>query len=114
MINFDDYANETKTEHNSKWPYIPDHPYRILIIGISGPGKTNALLNLINNQLDIDKRYLYVKDPDGAKYQFLINKGESTGSKHFNAPKAYSENSNDMHDVYKSIDKYNLGKNVKC
>ena len=50
MINFDDYTNENKTEHNSKWPYIPDHPYRILIVGGSGSGKTNALLNLINNQ----------------------------------------------------------------
>ena len=33
MINFDDYTHENKTEHNSKWPYIPDHLYRILIIG---------------------------------------------------------------------------------
>ena len=41
--------------HNLKWPYIPDHPYRILIIGGSGSGKTNALLNLINNLPDIDK-----------------------------------------------------------
>ena len=63
MINFDDYTNENIIEHNSKWPYIPDHPYRILIIGSSGSGKTNALLNLINNQPDIDKTYLYAKDP---------------------------------------------------
>ena len=76
MINFDDYTNENKTEHNSKWPYIPDHPYRILIIGGSGSGKTNALLNLINNQPDIDKIYLYAKDPSEAKYQYLINKRE--------------------------------------
>ena len=62
MINFDDYTNENITEHNSKWPYIPDHPYRILIVGDSGSGKTNALLNLINNQPDIDKIYLYAKD----------------------------------------------------
>ena len=47
MINVGDYTNKNKTEHNWKWPYIPDHPYRILIIGGSGPGKTNALLNLI-------------------------------------------------------------------
>ena len=47
MINFDDYAIENKTEHNLKWPYIPYHPYRILIIGGSGSGKTNALLNLM-------------------------------------------------------------------
>ena len=46
-----------KTNHNSKWPYISDHPYRILIIGGSGSGETNALLNIINNQLDIDKIY---------------------------------------------------------
>ena len=45
MINFDDYTNENILEHNSKWPYIPDYPYRILIIGSSGSGKTNALLN---------------------------------------------------------------------
>ena len=67
MINFDNYANENKTKHNSKWPYIPNHPYRILI-GASGSGKTNALLNLINNQLDIDKIYLYTKDPFEEKY----------------------------------------------
>ena len=61
MINFDEYTNENKIEHNSNWPYIPDHPYRILTIGGSGSGKTNAL-NLINNQPDIDKIYLYAKD----------------------------------------------------
>ena len=55
MINFDDYANENKTEHNLKWSYIPDHLHRILITGGFGSGKTNALLNLINSQSDIDK-----------------------------------------------------------
>ena len=79
MINFDDYANENKTEHTLQWPYIPDHPYRILIIGGSESGKTNALLNSIDNQPDIDKIYLYGKDPYEAKYHFLINKRESTG-----------------------------------
>ena len=73
MINFDNYVNENKTKHNKNWPYIPDHPYRILIIGGSGYGKTNVLLNLIENQLDIDKMYLYAKDPYEAKYQYLIN-----------------------------------------
>ena len=58
MINFGNYTNE---KHNLKWPYIPDHPYRILVIGGSGSGKTNALLNLTDNQLDIDKIYLYTK-----------------------------------------------------
>ena len=73
MINFDDYTNENKTEHNSNRQYIPDHSFRILIIESSGSGKTNALLNLINNQPDIDKIYLYAKDPYEAKNQFLIN-----------------------------------------
>ena len=74
MINFDDYTNENKINHNPNWPYIPDHPYRILIIGGSGSGKTNTLLNLINNQPDIDKIYLYAKDLYEDKYQFLIKK----------------------------------------
>ena len=113
MINFDDYVNENKTKHNSKWPYIPDDPYRILIIGGSGSGKTNALLNLINNQPDIDEIYLYAKDPYEAKYQFLINKKESTWLKHFNDPKAFIEYSNDMEDVYKNIDEYNIDKEHK-
>ena len=68
MISLDDYTNENKTQYNLKWPYIPDHPYRILMIGGTGSGKTNALLNLINNQIDIDKIYLYAKDPHEAKY----------------------------------------------
>ena len=110
---FDDYVNENKTKHNSKWPYIPDHPYRILIIGDSGSRKTNALLNLIKNQSDIDKIYLYAKDPYEAKYQFLINKRESTGLKHFNDPKAFIEYSNDMQDVYINIEEYNTDKERK-
>ena len=89
MINSDDYANENKIQHNLKWQYIPNQPYRILIIGGSGSGKTNALLNLINNQPDIDTIYLYAKDPYEAKYQFLINKRDSIGLKHFNDPKAF-------------------------
>ena len=113
MINFDDYANENKTEHNLKWSYIPDHPYRILIIGGSGSGKTNALLNLINNQPDIDKIYLYAKDPYEAKYQFLINKRENTGLKHINDPKAFIEYSKYMQDVCKNIDEYNEDKERK-
>ena len=68
MINFDDYSNENKTKHNLNWSYIPDWPYRILIIGGSGSGKANVLLNLIKNQPDIDKTYLYAKGPYEAKY----------------------------------------------
>ena len=113
MINFDDYASENKTEHNSKWRYIPYNPYRILIIGGSGPGKTNALLHWINNQPDIDKIYLYAQDPYEAKYQFLINNGKRTGLKPFNDPKAFIEYSNDMQDVYKNIDECNKDKKRK-
>ena len=113
MINFDDYVNENKTEHNKNWPYIPDHPYRILIIGGSGSGKTNVLLNLIENQPDIDKIYFYAKDPYEAKYQYLINIREKVGLKRFNDPKAFTEYSNGMHDVYKNINYYNPDKENK-
>ena len=84
MINFDEYTNENKTMHNPNWPYIPDHPYRILIIGGSGTGKTNALLN------------------------FLINKRDRVGINRLNDPKAFIEYFNNMHKVYKNIDNYNL------
>ena len=107
MINFDEYTNESKIEHNSKWPHIPDHPYRILTVGGSGSGKRNALLNLINNQPDIDKIYLYAKDPFEAKYQYLMNKREKVELDHFDDPKAFMEYSNDMQDVYKNIENYN-------
>ena len=113
MINFDSYTNESKTEHNPKWPYIQDHRYRILIIGGSGSGKTNALLSLINNQLDIDKIYLYAKDPYEAKYQYLINKREKVGLDHFNDTKVFMECSNDMFDAYKNIEDYNPDKKKK-
>ena len=91
MINFDNYTNENKTEHNLKWPYIPDHPYRILIVTGSGLGKTNALLNLIKNQPDIHKIYLYAKDPYEAKHQCLISKRKKVGLDHFKDPKAFIE-----------------------
>ena len=70
-------------------------------------------MNLIENQPDIDKIYLYAKDPYEAKYQYLINKREGVGIDHFNDPKAFTEYSNDMHDVYKNIDEYNLDKDNK-
>ena len=104
MINFDDYVNENRTEHNKNWSYIPDHPYRILIIGGSGSGKTNLLLNLIENQPDIDKIYLYAND---------LYKRECVGINHFNDSKAFIEYSNDMHDVYKNINQYNPDKENK-
>ena len=113
MINFDEYTNENKMEHNLNGPYIQDHPYRILIIGGSGSEKTNALLNLINNQPDTEKIYLYAKDPYEAKYQYLINKREKEGLDHFKDPRAFREYSNGMQDVYKNIEGYNPGKKCK-
>ena len=68
---------------------------------------------MINNQQDIDKIYLYAKDPYEDKYKYLIDKRKSVGLKHFNDPKAFIEYSNDMHRVYKNIDNYNLNKENK-
>ena len=113
MINFDGYVNENKNEHNKNCPNIPDHPYRILMIGGSGSGKTNVLLNLIENQPEIDKIYLNAKDPYEAKYQCLINKREGVGINHFNGPKAFIEYSNNMHDVYKNNGEQNPDKEIK-
>ena len=94
MLNLDDITNESNKEHNEKWPYIPDHPYRMLIIGGSGSGKTNALLNLIKEQDSdslIHKIYLYAKDLNELKYQFLIKKREDLGIKHLNDSKGFIE-----------------------
>ena len=69
MIMMKNYDQSVEINHNTNWPYIPDHPYRILVIGHSGSGKTNVLLNLIKYLLpDIDKIYLYNKDPSESKY----------------------------------------------
>ena len=103
MVNFDDYAVENKTEHNLKWGQQ----------GVQDLGKTDALLNSINNQPDIDKMYLYAKDPYEADYQLLINKRGSSGLKHFNDPKAFIEYSNDMKHVYKNIEEYHTDKESK-
>ena len=113
MINFVDYTNENKTGDNLKWPYIPDHSYRILTREGSGLGKTNALLNLINKQPDIDNIYLYAKDPYDAKYQYLINKREKVRFNHYDDPKAFIEYSNNMQNVYKNIEEYNLEKKIE-
>ena len=107
MINMDSITNETNKENNEKWPYIPDHPYKILIIGGSVSGKTKALFNLINEQDDIDKIYLYAKDLSEPKYEFLIKRRKDAGIKHLNDLNAFIECSNTMDDVYDNIDDYN-------
>ena len=70
MINLDSITKENNKKHNEKWPYTPDHLYRIIIIGGSGSGKTNALINLINEQNDIDKIYLYARDLNDQRIKF--------------------------------------------
>ena len=89
MINLDIITNENNKEHNKKWPYIPDHPYRILTIGSSGSRKTNTLLNLINEKKNIDKIYLGAKDLNEPKYKILIKKRKDVGMKHLNDPDAF-------------------------
>ena len=67
MIDFDDVTQENIKEHNSNWSKIPDHLHRTLIIGGSESGKTDSLFNIIGYQTDIDKIYLYAKDPHEVK-----------------------------------------------
>ena len=88
MFNLDDITYENNKEHNERWPYIPHHRYRILIIGGSGSGKTNALFNLINED-NIDKIYFYAKDLSKYKYELLIKTRENAGIKYLNDSKAF-------------------------
>ena len=113
MINIDDYINENKTERNEKWLYIPDHAYRILITGSSGSGKTNALIDLINERNDVDTIYLYARDLSEPKYEYLIKKCEDVGIKHLNNPNAFIEGSSANDDVYVNIDDYNPSRKRK-
>ena len=107
MINLDSITNENNKKHNEKWPYIPDHLYTILVIGSSGSGKTITLLNLINEQHDIDRIYLYARNLNKPKYKILVKKREDTGKKHLNDPNAFIECSNMMDDVYENTHDYN-------
>ena len=100
MINFDDVIKENIKQHNPNWSQHHYYPYRILIIGGSR----------YCQQPDIDKIYLYAKDPYESKYQFLINKQESTALKHLNDSKAFIEYSNDTDDIYKNIEECNPSK----
>ena len=85
----------------------------MLIIVGSESAKTNVLLNLIENQPDIDKIFLYTKDLYEAKYQYLINILEKVSLDHFDDPKAFIEYSSDIHDVYKNLNEYNPNEDRK-
>ena len=113
MINLDSITNKNNKKHNEKWPYIPDHPYRIIIIAGSGSGKTNVLSNLINEQNDIDKIYFYSRDLSEPKYEYLIKKREDAGIKHLNNPNTFIKCSNTMDDVYDNINDYHPSRKRK-
>ena len=109
MLNLDDIVSNKKkssSEHNY-WPF------RMLIIGPSGSGKTNTLLHLIDKFHPIDKIYLYAKDTDEEKFQYLINKRGQVGIKNLNDPHAFIEYSSDMNDVLGDINNYNKNRDKK-
>ena len=104
MFNLDAITNKNNKDVDKNWPY------RMLIIGLSGSGETNALLNLIqrqDNEAPIDSIYLYAKDLSEPKYQLLFKKRENAGRKILNDLSAFIEYSNTMNDVYDNIDDYN-------
>ena len=113
MINLDSVTNENNKKRNEQWPYILDHPYRIIIISGSGSGKTSALSNLINEQNDIDNIYLYVRELSEPECEYLIKKRKDAGIKHVSNPNAFIERSNTMDDVYENINNYNLTREIK-
>ena len=106
MLNLDNIvSNKTKSSsENDDWPF------RMLIIGPSGSGKMNTLLHLIDKFHPIDKIYLYTKDTDEDKYQYLINKREQVRIKNLNDPYTFIECSSDMNDVLEDINNYNKKK----
>ena len=109
MLNLDNIVSNKKKSSSEK----DDWPFRMLIIGPLGSGKTNILLNLIDKFHPIDKIYLYAKDTDEGKYQYLINKREQAGIKNLNDPHVFIEYSNDMNDVLEDINNYNKNRDKK-
>ena len=110
----ENYDQSFEINHNPKWPYILDHIYRILIIGGSGSGKTNLLLNLVKHlQIDIGKIYLYVKDPFESKYQLRINGRENVGIKQIKNPVSFIDYFQTIDDIYQNLESYNPRKNRK-
>ena len=109
MLNLDNIVSNKKksSSENDDWPF------RMLIIGPSGSGKTNTLLHLIDKFHPIDKIYLYTKDTDEEKYQYLINKREQAGIKNLNDPHTFKEYLSGMNDVIENINNYNKKKDKK-
>ena len=109
MLNLDDIVSNKKKSSSQNY----DWSFRMLIIGPPGFGETNTLLHLIDKFHPIDKVYLYAKDTDEPKYQYLINKRKQAGIKNLNDPKAFIEYSNDMNDVLENINNYNKNRDKK-
>ena len=109
MLNLDNIVSNKKKNYSEN----DDWPFRMLIIGPSSSGKTNTLLHLINNFHPVDKIYLYAKDTDEKKYQYLINKREQAGIKNLNDSHAFIKYSNDMNDVLEDINNYNKNRDKK-
>ena len=109
MLNLDDIVNNKKKSSSEN----DDCPFRMLIIGPLGSGKTNTLLHLINKFHPSDKIYLYAKDTDEKKYQYLINKREHAWIKNLNNPHTFIEYSNDMNDVLEDVNNYNKNRDKK-
>ena len=104
MFNLDNILNKNSKDSDKTWPF------RMLIIGTSGSGKTNALLHLIqklNDTNPIDKIYLYAKDLSEPKYEFLVNNREKAEIKNYNDPNAFIECSNTMDDHFSNTDDRN-------
>ena len=112
MFNLDNIVSNKNTiglssSERNNWPF------RMLIIGLSGSGKTKTLVHLINNLHPIDKIYLYAKDLHEPKYEYLINKREQAGIKNLNDPHTFIEYSDDMNDVLDDINNYNKNRDKK-
>ena len=107
MLNLDGIVSNKKENKDNDWTF------RMLIIGPTGSGKTNTFLYLINNFHPINKIYLYTKDTDEEKYQYLINKREQAGIKNLNDPHAFIEYSSDMNDVLDDINNYDKNRDQK-
>ena len=110
MIIFDDVREENRNERKPSWTPICDCPFRMLLISDSASRKANALLDLVINQPHVDYIYLYVKDPFEVKYQLLIKKCKNVGLTYCNNFKAFTEYFNDINNIDKKSEKYNLNK----
>ena len=108
------YHESVEINRNQNWPNIPDHSYRIVIIGSLKSGKTNVILNLMKYQRrDIDKIYLYVKDPFESKYQLLINRREKIRTKKLKNSKEFIDYLQTIDVVYENLEDYNPPKKRK-